>query len=1536
MANAGDLAFVGYNGGGDDDLQLVALADIAAGETFTFTHRNYVDLSATTDFFSGNPAPLGSGPGFVPDPGGEDALVWTTTAPIPAGTIITFNNIFNTSTETASTGTLSGGLDLNFSQGENIFLFQGSFASPSFITAVSTRTDGFTGDDGTITVQGGDFINNGPGVVPSELTVGTTALDIGSGQSAPVGGFEYTGDRSTEATFAEYLDDINGGSAGNFTIIDGGIGGQNDVITLDNFTAFELLQADTTPPGLSASSPADDSVNFAVANNIVLTFNEDVQAGTGNIRIVERGPDDDSDADDTVFATIAITDASRVSISGTAITINPANDLNTATRYFIEIDNGAVEDLAGNAFGGIAGEETLDFNTALPTISAAPAGLEAGSVAFVGFNAEQQEDDFALVALDDLDGATNPFQIFITDRAFNGTNFVNDANDGVLTWTIDEDIAAGQVINFAELGINNGSSFADLSADRGFLERSGNFAFEGGIIGDELFVYVGSADAPTTFLAALSTDATPTSLTGTGLVYGQTAADFGSVDAAADAARYVGDRSTQNAFEDYLPFLNGNLANNFQIEDDGTSGEGFSPFDNTAFTLGGTDVDAPDLVTISPADEDANVAVDANIVLTFNENVQEGTGNLVIREFSTDAVVETIDITSAQVTFNGTTVTVNPAADLATGTRFYIELDSSAITDSSGNAFAGIAGNATADFSTVLPTRVDPPALSAGSIAFTGFNFDSTEDDLAFVVLEDLDGSTDAFDIFFSDNPWDGAAFGAADETDGILQWTVNEFIAAGTVVTFSELGIQDASPIVELGESHGLITRLGDFAPEQFGDTVYAYTSLTTTASDVPETFLAALTTGNSAAFDFGTLTGTGLVDGQTALDLSNVGDATPVAASDFTGGRDDQRAFEDYLPIINGGSDRVTAAPNAGETLVPFDATAFTLLDPPDLTVTIDAAEISEDAGAGATTAIVTRAGDTTDALVVTLESSDTSEAVVPTTVTIEAGQTSATFDIDAVGDALIDGTQTVTITASATDFDSGSDTVDVTDEDVPAAPTALDLLALSDLGVLDDDNITSDTTPTVVLQTDPGAEVTLNSDLDGVVGTGTANGAGLVTITADALTDNIHAITATATLGGSGASDASTALTITIDTTAASLDNTDPTDGAADVTADQNITLTFSENVAAGAGDITIIAVSTGDVLETIPVGDARITVAGAVATINPTSDLPEETEVAVLYPQGTFIDIAGNSVAALVAGDLDFTTRSAFDAVPTPQDDRLQGTPQNDVIDALAGNDTVFAQNGDDEIFGSEGDDTLMGQAGNDTLFGGDDNDTVQGGSGNDTISGDAGDDVLEANGGDDALFGGEGADDVRGGRGDDTLDGGIGNDTLRGGAEGDSLFGGDGDDILRGGAGDDTLYGGADNDTLIGGAGTDQLAGGDGNDVLRGGTGLTFIVGGDGDDLILAGTGSNTILFGNGDDNDVVQSFGADDVLIFEMTDFDDIADVEAALTIDAQRKDLTIASGTDSVRLDLSGGSLSGTDLANLSGQDLTDFLNDIILVIDI
>ena len=106
-----------------------------------------------------------------------------------------------------------------------------------------------------------------------------------------------------------------------------------------------------------------------------------------------------------------------------------------------------------------------------------------------------------------------------------------------------------------------------------------------------------------------------------------------------------------------------------------------------------------------------------------------------------------------------------------------------------------------------------------------------------------------------------------------------------------------------------------------------------------------------------------------------------------------------------------------------------------PPRLGLTISPGRVSEGDPAGSAVGRVTRSGSTAAALRVTLASSDTTEAIVPGAVTIPAGQNFVEFDITPRDDSLFDGTQTVTVTASATAaVNSAQRTLQILDDEVP----------------------------------------------------------------------------------------------------------------------------------------------------------------------------------------------------------------------------------------------------------------------------------------------------------------------------------------------------------------------------------------------------------------------------------------------------------------------------------------------------------------------
>lgn len=129
-----------------------------------------------------------------------------------------------------------------------------------------------------------------------------------------------------------------------------------------------------------------------------------------------------------------------------------------------------------------------------------------------------------------------------------------------------------------------------------------------------------------------------------------------------------------------------------------THGRGI--FTTDIFT-GSTDADAPILVSLTPANEETEVSpLDANIEIQLSETIQVGTGSVVIRLLSDDSEVESIDVTSDQVTTAGTRAIINPTEDLLANTSYYVEIDAGAFVDNHDNAFGGISGSETWSFTT--------------------------------------------------------------------------------------------------------------------------------------------------------------------------------------------------------------------------------------------------------------------------------------------------------------------------------------------------------------------------------------------------------------------------------------------------------------------------------------------------------------------------------------------------------------------------------------------------------------------------------------------------------------------------------------------------------------------------------------------------------------------------------------------------------------------------------------------------------------------
>ena len=114
--------------------------------------------------------------------------------------------------------------------------------------------------------------------------------------------------------------------------------------------AYEITIYDNTNPTVLSDTPLNLSSSVDKATNIVLTFGEDVTAGTGNIILTPAGSSGYS-------ARLIPIGGSQVSISQTVVTVDPTTTLedDSSIVWTVTMTSGVITDHAGNNFAGLAG-----------------------------------------------------------------------------------------------------------------------------------------------------------------------------------------------------------------------------------------------------------------------------------------------------------------------------------------------------------------------------------------------------------------------------------------------------------------------------------------------------------------------------------------------------------------------------------------------------------------------------------------------------------------------------------------------------------------------------------------------------------------------------------------------------------------------------------------------------------------------------------------------------------------------------------------------------------------------------------------------------------------------------------------------------------------------------------------------------------------------------------------------------------------------------------------------------------------------------
>ena len=481
-------------------------------------------------------------------------------------------------------------------------------------------------------------------------------------------------------------------------------------------TTYNFTTADTTAPTVSTFSPANAATDVAITSDIVVTFSEAVQRGTGNIVL--------KDAAGTTIETFNAANSTCLSISGKTLTINPTSDLSTSTNYFVTFASGTIKDLAGNAY---TDSTTYNFTTAAPV---APKLITGSTFNFlidpqVTMQVSQGQASLGTVVFD-----LNPEKAPITVA-----NMLAYVNSGFYDNTLFHRVISGFMVqgggfttgltlkpptySAIALESNNGlsnlagtiamarTSVADSATTQFFVNQVDNtfldyssttspgYAVFGEVVSGSS-VIDSIAKAPTHKVGAYSdvpvTDITITSLQQTMDGSCITNAATFTVDALEAGATWSysldgGATWTAGTGTSFTVPVGNYAASAIEVRQTDAAGKVSTAGKLTSALV--VETTAPTVTTFSPANAAAGAGITSNIVITFSEAVQRGTGNIVLKNAAGTTIETFNSATSNLLSISDTTLTINPTSDLANGTNYLVTFASGTIKDLAGNAYAG-------------------------------------------------------------------------------------------------------------------------------------------------------------------------------------------------------------------------------------------------------------------------------------------------------------------------------------------------------------------------------------------------------------------------------------------------------------------------------------------------------------------------------------------------------------------------------------------------------------------------------------------------------------------------------------------------------------------------------------------------------------------------------------------------------------------------------------------------------------------------------
>jgi hypothetical protein len=749
----------------------------------------------------------------------------------------------------------------------------------------------------------------------------------------------------------------------------------DDNFGLDNLVVVEAV-ADTAPPEIdtgAGTTPADGDTNVVRNVEITIPFNEDIQAGTGSIGLYQFSNDSLVEAFNVA--------TSDVSISGSTVTFRPSSFLAAGTQYYVLIGSEAITDLAGNATVELAAKGDLDFTTG-SSVTIRSDAIGTVTVEDGDLPADFDTDSFYSSQAGEVDGDNTFDEYSLAEFTIEPDDFqgleVTDISQAILALTVNDrsfSTSGDYLIYFT----TDSKSDLTTSVDYDALAWDGGstYGFDPTDFTDAPVSAVGGVQSFDAAAAGGEEDLVTLDLTSikSDLISAFNSGDsFHLMIVSPDTGGAVATYSGQgNTFDPGDPRL--------QI-----TAELGSEVDGLVITETGesTDVEeggATDTFQVALNTEPVS-GLQVDVIFDPDDELDLGSGA---------GVAITLNFTSGNFTTSQTVnVTAVDDSDIE-GTHVG---NISISTSTSDSGYTGITDNLSVnitdnDLQNIFINEVDAQTPGTDAAEFVELYSPDGSISLDGLVVVFFNGNGDiAYDAFDLD--------GYSTDANGFF--LIANSGVTGADITFSNNGLQNGVDAVAIYQGNA-----SDFS------------------SGTPATSSNLI---DAVVYDDGGGTDSG-------LEGTLIGGESTVSENSGSGGADN----DSIARVPDGGtpfdtSEFVAQTPTPGTTNSP--------VDPPDITVSVlggNSDTFSEADGSTATVLQISVPSAPGSDLSVTVTSADSSEATVALSpVTILADETSTTVNIDAVDDMDLDGSQTVTITASATGYDNGTIDLTVTDDEVP----------------------------------------------------------------------------------------------------------------------------------------------------------------------------------------------------------------------------------------------------------------------------------------------------------------------------------------------------------------------------------------------------------------------------------------------------------------------------------------------------------------------